>query len=100
MAEYETILAEKKGDVLVVTLNRPERLNAASLQMADDLSVALYDLQGARALLITGAGRGIGAAEPIDPLVEARAFRLEADGGGIRHVVGDDIQCCLLSHQA
>ena len=57
MADYETILTEKKGDVLVVTLNRPERLNAASLQMAEDLSVALYDLQGARAVLITGAGR-------------------------------------------
>lgn len=57
MADYETILTEKKGDVLVVTLNRPERLNAASLQMAEDLSIALYDLQGARAVLITGAGR-------------------------------------------
>lgn len=57
MAEYETILTEKKGDVLVVTLNRPERLNAASIQLADDLTAALYDLDGARCVLLTGAGR-------------------------------------------
>lgn len=57
MAEYETILTEKKGDVLVLTLNRPERLNAASIGLAEDLGAALYDLQGARAVLLTGAGR-------------------------------------------
>lgn len=57
MAEYETILTEKKGDVLVLTLNRPERLNAASIRLAEDLGAALYDLQGARAVLLTGAGR-------------------------------------------
>ena len=57
MAEYETILTERKGDVLVLTLNRPERLNAASLQMAEDIKLALYDIGDARALLITGAGR-------------------------------------------
>ncbi|MGJ3629180.1 hypothetical protein AB5I41_24175 [Sphingomonas sp. MMS24-JH45] len=59
MAEYETILAEKKkGDALVVTLNRPERLNAASIQMAGYLHTAFYDLQGARAVLVTG-GSGV-----------------------------------------
>ena len=57
MADYETILTERSGDVLTITLNRPDRLNAASIQMAEDLGLALYDLQGARAVLITGAGR-------------------------------------------
>ena len=54
---YETILAERRGDVLHLTLNRPERLNAASLDMADELSDALDRHDGARAVLITGAGR-------------------------------------------
>ncbi|GGD94888.1 enoyl-CoA hydratase [Tsuneonella deserti] len=58
MADYETILTERKGDVLKITLNRPERLNAASLEMADDLSAAFYDLGDARCVLITGAGKG------------------------------------------
>lgn len=87
MAEYETILTERKGDVLVVTLNRPERLNAASLQMADDLSVALYDLQGARALLITGAGRAF-----------CSGADLQARGGDSAVTGGDASHRALMNH--
>ena len=54
---YETIEIARDGDVLTLTLNKPDRLNAASLAMADELSAALDDLRGARAVLITGAGR-------------------------------------------
>ena len=57
MPDYQTILAERRGDVLVLTLNRPDRLNAASLDMADELSEARDRRDGARAILITGAGR-------------------------------------------
>ncbi len=57
MAGYEHILSERRGDVLVVTLNRPERLNAAPPAMLDELRAALGDLGGARAVLIAGAGR-------------------------------------------
>ena len=55
MADYETILTERVGNVLKITLNRPERLNAASIQLAEELSAALYDLDDARAVVITGA---------------------------------------------
>ena len=58
MSDYETILTERVGSVLKITLNRPERLNAASLDMADELGAAFYDLGDARAVLITGAGKG------------------------------------------
>lgn len=54
---YETILTARDGDVLTITLNRPDRLNAASLAMADEINAALDQLDGARAILITGAGR-------------------------------------------
>ena len=54
---YNTILADRHGDVLQLTLDRPERLNAASLEMADELAAALDRIDGARAVLITGAGR-------------------------------------------
>ncbi len=87
MAEYETILTERKGDVLVVTLNRPERLNAASLQMAEDLTVALYDLQGARALLITGAGRAF-----------CSGADLQARGGDSAVTGGDASHRALMNH--
>jgi len=54
---YKTILTERRGDVLVITLNRPERLNAASPATFDEIRAALADLGGARAVLVTGAGR-------------------------------------------
>jgi 2-(1,2-epoxy-1,2-dihydrophenyl)acetyl-CoA isomerase len=58
MADYETILTERVGNVLKITLNRPERLNAASIPLADELGAAFYDLGDARAVVITGAGKG------------------------------------------
>lgn len=54
---YETILTERAGDVLVITLNRPDRLNAAPPAMFDEIADALANLDGARAVLIQGAGR-------------------------------------------
>ena len=55
MAEH--ILLDRRGGVLVVTLNRPDRLNAAPPAMFVEIADVLRDLQGARAVLITGAGR-------------------------------------------
>ena len=51
------ILSERLGDVLVLTLNRPDRLNAAPPAMFVELNAALESLDGARAVLIAGAGR-------------------------------------------
>ncbi|WP_375288924.1 enoyl-CoA hydratase-related protein [Sphingomonas sp.] len=79
MADYETILTEKKGDVLVLTLNRPDRLNAASIELAQELTEALYDLQGARAVLLTGAGRAF-----------CSGADLQARGSGQTRVKGGD----------
>lgn len=53
----EHILSERRGDVLVLTLNRPDRLNAAPPAMFVKLREAMHDLDGARAVLIAAAGR-------------------------------------------
>ncbi|WP_445191726.1 enoyl-CoA hydratase-related protein [Sphingomonas sp. Tas61C01] len=53
----EHILSERHGEVLVLTLNRPDRLNAAPPAMFVELREALADLGGARAVLVMGAGR-------------------------------------------
>lgn len=55
---YETIRAQREGPLLTITLNRPERLNAMPPQMADEIGMAFYDLGDARAVLITGEGKG------------------------------------------
>ncbi len=58
---YETLLTERTGGVLTVTLNRPDRMNAFTTQMMNDL-LALTDEIDAddavRAVVFTGAGRG------------------------------------------
>lgn len=81
MTDYQTIMAEKRGDVLVLTLNRPDRLNAASLELAQELSRALYDLQGARAVLLTGAGRAFCSGADL----QARGERSAVRGGDASH---------------
>ena len=55
---YDMLLSERRDDVLVLTLNRPDRLNAAPPQMFDELRDAIGNLDGARAVLLAGAGRG------------------------------------------
>lgn len=74
MASYETILTERQGGVLTITLNRPERLNAASIQLADEFRAALYDLDDARAVLITGAGKGFCSGADLAARGEANAI--------------------------
>lgn len=82
MAEYETILTERIGNVLKITLNRPERLNAASIQLAEELGAAFYDLREARAVVMTGAGKGFCSGADL----AARGDRspLEQQGGSHR----------------
>jgi enoyl-CoA hydratase/carnithine racemase len=58
---YETILLDRKDHVTTVTLNRPDRLNALNMQMADELHNALAaedQNDDTRVIIITGAGRG------------------------------------------
>lgn len=56
---YETIQFEVRGGVSVITLNRPESLNALTLAVAGEFKAALAEAvtQGARAIVLTGAGR-------------------------------------------
>ncbi len=55
---YEHIKVEREGPLMVITLNRPDRLNAMAPAMADEIGNAFYDLGDARAVLITGEGKG------------------------------------------
>jgi len=55
------LLVERDGPVLVLTLNRPERLNAISFPMLEQLSEALLAADRdpeVRAIVVTGAGKG------------------------------------------
>lgn len=59
--DYETITLERRGHVAVLTLNRPDRLNALSPGLRDEVHQAvdaLRDDDEVRAVVLTGAGRG------------------------------------------
>ncbi|MDR6515184.1 enoyl-CoA hydratase/isomerase family protein [Chryseobacterium camelliae] len=56
---YENILLENEGPVSVITINRPESLNALNAKTIQELSSALKDLDqnaACRAIIITGSG--------------------------------------------
>ena len=57
---YETILYEIEENILTITLNRPERLNAFNRQMLFELIDAVDKADeddDVRAIIFTGAGR-------------------------------------------
>jgi 2-(1,2-epoxy-1,2-dihydrophenyl)acetyl-CoA isomerase len=69
--EFQNLLCERRDDVLVVTLNRPQKLNSLSLGLLKDLRACAEAIQrdrSVRAVLLTGAGRGFCAgADLTDP---------------------------------
>ena len=56
---YDTIQLEMRGQVCVLTLNRPDRLNALTVETANDFKAAVAEAleHGARAIVLTGSGR-------------------------------------------
>ncbi len=57
---FETVLYEKKGPVCYITLNRPEKLNAASDQLVEEVNDALFEFDADEELavaILSGAGR-------------------------------------------
>jgi enoyl-CoA hydratase/carnithine racemase len=67
MAKYETIIAQKDKKLpglMTITLNRPEKLNALSVQLHDDLQDVCRRLETdfeTRVVILTGAGRAFSA---------------------------------------
>ena len=76
--DYETLRLERDGPLAVLTLARPERLNAFTVRMADEILHALDAVDadpGARALVVTGEGRGFCAG--MDLSTEGNVFGLD-----------------------
>lgn len=78
--QYQDIQAEIDDGILIITLNRPDRLNAFTLRMKDELVHAFGEAHSddqVRAVIVTGAGRAFCAGMEMTP----------EDG---RHVFGYD----------
>jgi len=90
--DFEQIRYEVADGVLTITLNRPERLNAFTETMLNEL-IAAFDASDAdddvRAVIVTGEGRGFcagadltGGGDTFDWRERAAAGDVPRDGGG------------------
>ena len=86
---YEQILWEKRGNVGLITLNRPEKLNAWTYKMSAELVDAIRDGNAdpaIGAIVVTGAGRGFCAGADVSASFQAG---IDAQEGGERRETGN-----------
>ena len=72
---YEQIIYETRGDIALLTLNRPQKLNAWTPQMAAELADALGTANAddaIGAIVLTGAGRGFCAGADMEDTFQSR----------------------------
>jgi len=73
--DYQQILAEQRDDIVLLTLNRPDKLNAWTPRMSAELTEAIEaaDADAAvGAVVVTGAGRGFCAGADISAVFDAQ----------------------------
>jgi 2-(1,2-epoxy-1,2-dihydrophenyl)acetyl-CoA isomerase len=94
---YEQITTETRGDVLLLTLNRPEKLNAWTdrmrREMVDAIDRANED-PAIGAVVVTGAGRGFCSGADIEQTFQARIDGKTEDGGSDRPERRDWVAFC------
>lgn len=80
---YETILLHRENHITTVTLNRPDKLNALTIQMAEELHHALAiedQTDDTRVIVITGNGRGFCSGADLTPSETAAPRASNAPG--------------------
>ena len=73
--DYQQIRSERRGEVQLVTLHRPERLNAWTPRMAEELADAFTAANrdpGVGAIVMTGEGRGFCAGADMEATFSVR----------------------------
>lgn len=81
---YETILTENRAGVMVIAMNRPDRLNAWTYQMGSELNEAIQASNAddeVSAIVLTGAGRGFCAGADIEDVFKAKSEGEDATQG-------------------
>jgi enoyl-CoA hydratase/carnithine racemase len=79
--EYEQIRREQRDDVVLLTLHRPERMNAWTPRMTAELTDAIESADADHsigAVVMTGAGRGFCAGADVSAVFDAQ---LQGDAG-------------------
>jgi 2-(1,2-epoxy-1,2-dihydrophenyl)acetyl-CoA isomerase len=66
MSDDQAILLDQANGIARITLNRPDRLNSFTRAMHAELQAALDGAKDARAIILTGAGRGFCAGQDLN----------------------------------
>lgn len=86
----DLVLQEIKGHVAILTLNKPEKLNALSPEMAEAMHVRLDALRdgwpAVRAIIVTGAGRGFCSGADVGNMPTGDGAKRPPDVHG-RHII-------------
>lgn len=85
---YETLIVEREGEVGLIKINRPDRLNALNSKTLRELTSALTDLgqkDAVKVVIITGEGKAFIAGADIAEMrdmdsLEARTFSRQGQG--------------------
>lgn len=81
----DELLVEQDGHVVTITLNRPERLNAISRDMLDELSAKMVEADKdpeVRCIILTGTGRGF--CSGLDLIDTSDRLDRQGEGGATR----------------
>ncbi|MBF9029704.1 2-(1,2-epoxy-1,2-dihydrophenyl)acetyl-CoA isomerase [Rhodobacterales bacterium HKCCE3408] len=76
--DYETITLEEEGGVAIITLRRPEVMNALNTQMRAEITHAVNDAGGrARVVVLTGEGRAFCSGQDLGDRANVGDINLE-----------------------
>jgi enoyl-CoA hydratase len=81
--DYETIAVSKEGMVGVITINRPQAMNALSAKLVKELLSALSEFEkddGVRCLVIAGSERAFSAGADIKEMADMTAVEMTMTG--------------------
>ena len=83
MDDDQAVLTERRGRVLLITLNRPDARNSVNAALAQGIAAALDELDGDDELqvgVITGAGKGFCAGMDLKAFVRGESPHVEGRG--------------------
>lgn len=87
MTEENILLTEKKGNIGVITLNRPDKLNAFNDELSFRLQDALKEMEkdkDVRVIVLTGAGRGFCSGQDLQSRIASEDAERPSLGDSIR----------------
>ncbi len=80
---FESIIVSREGPIGVITLNRPEALNALNMKMVNELREALTEFEAddaVRCVVITGSERAFSAGADIKEMADMTAVQMTMTG--------------------